>query len=437
MALAQTFKLSTSQVTSMKKRYLKVICIFILGFQWTYAQENLKLMFYNLLEFPSENTIPNRLQYLNVILEDYRPDLFMVCELNSVQGADTILSTLKPINPNYQRAVFTTNTSDDNFGDSNELQQLLYFDGSKFSLESQTIVPTVFRDLNHYKLKLKGIDQTANPIILDVIVCHLKASSGFSNEQYRLEMVQDLEAYLITFAPQSNIVLAGDLNVYGSYEPAFQELISAESNITFIDPANRIGNWHNNINYIDVMTQSTRTQSGLGGAGGGFDDRFDFIMTSEYMETNPELSYIAGSYDVYGNNENTQCYNKPINSNDCSGSDFSFTIRNALYNFSDHLPVTLQLQTNQTLNTNSLTTAQAFGIKGANVVDNQLQLYTNAINSRNNSVEIFNSFGQLVKTLRFKNSLYINLDTSRLANGLYFGVLTDSAKQPLKFIVAH
>ncbi len=421
----------------MKKNYFTAICTFVLGLQLTFAQENFKLMFYNLLNFPMETAVPNRLQDFELILNDARPDLFMVCELNTIEGADIILRSLQFINPNYERAVFTTNTSDDNFGDSNELQQLLYFDSSKFSLESQTIVSSQFRDFNHYELKLNSVDQTINPIFLDVIVCHLKASSGFSNEQSRFEMVKDLEAYLDTFPSGSKVILAGDFNLYGSFEPAFRELTSEENNITFIDPANRIGDWHNNSNYIDVMTQSTRTQNGLGGASGGFDDRFDFIMTSENMETNAELSFVANSYIVYGNNENSQCFNRSINSSDCAGSEFSFAIRDALYNFSDHLPVTLQLQTNQTLSTHSFTSTQAFGKKGANVVDNQLQLYTNRINGQEDAIDIYNNIGQLVKTVSFKNSLYINMDTSHLANGLYYGVLINSAQQPLKFIVAH
>ena len=50
-------------------------------------------------------------------------------------------------------ANFELNTSDDANGNQNDLQNLLFFDSSKFNLESQTIIPTVYRDFNHYKLK--------------------------------------------------------------------------------------------------------------------------------------------------------------------------------------------------------------------------------------------------------------------------------------------
>ncbi len=124
----------------MKKKICLVLMLCIIAFNGLHAQDNFKLMFYNLLNFPLEDAVPNRLQYLEVVLEDYRPDLFMVCELNNEAGDDTIFSSLQFLNPNYQRAVFEFNTSDDNIGNQNDLQNLIYYDSSKFTLENQTIV---------------------------------------------------------------------------------------------------------------------------------------------------------------------------------------------------------------------------------------------------------------------------------------------------------
>ena len=419
----------------IKKLYLFAMVWAMVTMSLT-AQENMKLMFYNILNFPSEDAVPNRLQYLELILDDYRPDLFMVCELNDESGADTILNSLQFLNPNYDRAVFEFNTSDDTLSNQNDLQQMLFFDSSKFILESQTAVTTIFRDFNHYRLKLNTVDQDTNPIILDVIVCHLKASSGSTNQASRLQMVNDLQTYLNSFPSDSNVVLAGDFNVYTNSEPAFQELIDVTNNITFVDPANRIGSWHNNPNYIDVMTQSTRTQTGLGGSIGGFDDRFDFIMTSDNMSTNPELSFVPGSYDVYGNNENSQCYNQEINSSDCSGSDYPLFIRDALYLFSDHLPVLLELETNQTLSTPEIALLEAISIKGSNVVESQIQLEVQPELINDLSIEIYNSYGQLVNRLNVNSSL-ITLETSKLSNGIYYIASSRSKFKPLKFIVAH
>lgn len=420
----------------MKKKIVFRLLLLCIGFNGLFAQTTFKTMFYNLLNFPLETAVPNRIQDLEFILNDYRPDLFMVCELNNIEGANTILNSLQNINTNYLSATFELNTSDDNISDQNDLQNLLYYDSSKFILESQTIVTTIYRDFNHYRLKINSNEQIANPVYLDVIVCHLKASSGTDNQAYRFQMVEDLETYLDTFPVDSNVILAGDFNVYTNSEPAFQELIDTSNNITFIDPANRIGSWHNNVNYVDVMTQSTRTQTGFGGTTGGFDDRFDFILTSENMQDNVELKFVSNSYNVYGNNQNPSCYNQAINSSDCSGSEFSLELRSALHNFSDHLPVTLQLETNQSLSVNDYAFQNTIEIIGSNVVKDKLNLKVNpSIND--NSLQVFNSYGQLVKTIMIKNSIYIEENTTTLANGMYFITSKKFNTNPVKFIVAN
>lgn len=422
----------------MKKKICLVLMLCIITLNGLHAQENFKLMFYNILNFPLEDAVPNRIQYLDAILDDYRPDIFMVCELNNSNGAQTILSSLQFLNPDYESATFELNTSDDTISDQNDLQNLIFYDSTKFILESQTIITSIYRDFNHYRLKINSAESTTNPVFIDVIVCHLKASSGTDNQALRLQMVEDLVAYLNTLPSDSNVVLAGDFNVYTHSEPAFQELIDVDNNntIDFVDPANQIGSWHNNTSYIDVMTQSTRTQTGFGGATGGFDDRFDFIMTSENMQTNPEIKFIENSYKVFGNNGNVQCYNQAINSSDCDGATYSSFIRNALHNFSDHLPVTLELQTNQTLSIEELTSITAMQIIGSNVINDVLKLKLNP-SAQLNTITINNSLGQVVKTITVKNSLYIEENMSSMANGIYYISSQGFQHKPLKFIIAH
>jgi hypothetical protein len=397
-----------------------------------FSQENLKLMFYNVLNYPLQEPA-SRIQNLEVIITDYSPDLFMICELNNEAGADNILNIMQYANSNYQRAVFQFNTSDDNIGDQNELQNMLYYDSSKFSLESQTIVASSYRDFNHYILKIKTVDADTNPIYLDVFVSHLKSSSGTTNQQLRLAMVNDFVAYLETLPNHRNVVFGGDLNIYTSSEPAFQELIDTNNNITFVDPADRVGSWHNNINYIDVFTQSTRTQNGLGGATGGFDDRFDFILTSENMLTNTDLFYVPDSYQVYGNNANSNCYNGEINTANCDGSEFNFTIRDALYYMSDHLPVTLELQTPEALSVETPTYFNGIKFVGSNVVSEQLQL--KITNSAIDNLTIYNTLGQKIETLKTKNVANLAIDVSKLASGIYYILTSNKLIKPLKFVI--
>ena len=406
------------------------VCLFFLSA--SNAQENLNLMFYNLLNYPLEDAVPNRIDDLGIILSDYQPDLFMVCELNNSSGAQDILESLQTnVSSNFEMATYQNNTSDDTISDQNDLQNLIFYDATKFILVSQHIVTTIFRDFNHYKLRLNSTEQDTNPIEFDVIVCHLKASSGGNNAALRYQMVLDLENYLDTLPSDSRVLLAGDFNFYTSSEDGFQELIDQDNSIPFIDPANKIGSWHNNTNYLDVFTQSTRTQNGLGGAPGGFDDRFDFIMASEDIMSDPEISYIQDSYKVYGNNNNINCFNRAINSTDCSGSDFSFQIRNALHNFSDHLPVTIQLQTNASLSTTEFISYNGIEFIGGNVIQNKLRLKINPLNHDNGQLNIYNTIGQLIKTIKVNSEDVINIDISSIANGVYY-IVTELNKKPFK-----
>ena len=416
----------------MVKKYI-VLVLVMLTSVFGFSQETFKAMFYNVLNFPFQEPT-SRIQHLDIVLNDYLPDLFMICELNTEAGANTILQTMQFINPDYERAAFVENTSDDDFGDQNELQSMIFFDSSKFILESEAVVTTIYRDFNHYKLKLNTTDQASDPVYLDVFVTHLKSSSGTANKNLRKQMVDAFVAYLSTMPNDSNILLGGDLNLYTSSEPAFQELLDNTNNITLMDPANRIGSWSNNTSYLDVFTQSTRTTNALGGASGGFDDRFDFIMTSENMATNPDISFVSGSYEAYGNNNNIDCYNNNINSTNCSGPTYSQSIRDALYYFSDHLPVTLTLETNKALlSTKTVELKNGITIEGSNLVDNYLYLKIHPeLNIKR--LTIYNILGQKMEEHQFLDRNFVKLNVSYLSSGMYYINTDNNITEPLKFI---
>lgn len=399
-----------------------------------FGQTTFKAMFYNVLNYPDQGPA-NRIDNLDLILLDFQPDIFMACEINDINGSNDILNALQDVKSNFSAANFVTNTSDDTTGDQNNLQNMLYYDSSKFILESQTEITTIIRDFNHYTLKLNTVDQDTNPIILNVIVCHLKSSSGVDNQNLRFQMVTDLVTYLETLPGDELVLLGGDLNLYTQSESAFQELLDSSNNITFADPANRIGSWHNNATFLDVFTQSTRTQSGLGGATGGFDDRFDFILTSENMIAGGDLYYVDNSYKVYGNNGNSSCYNQEINSVNCSGAEYNQTIRDALYFMSDHLPVTVELETNEVLlGLDEFELASAFKFIGSNVVEAfvEIQMQPSSINFKR--IEIYNAIGQKMGAYDVNNLNQFKVNVSNWSKGIYYIVATNNLLKPLKFI---
>lgn len=424
----------------MKKKILSFILLGFMNLLFVSAQETFRVMFYNLLNYPLEDAVPNREDDLAFILSDYQPDLFLVCELNNISGANSVLNIIRTaVNPNFDMATYVSNTSDDNFGDQNDLQNMLYYNSSKFILEEEIIVPTDLRDFNVYKLKLNTVNQDTNPVEVYVVVCHLKASSGIENAQRRFEMVLELDSFLETLATDSNIILGGDLNLYTASESAFQELLDSSDDITFADPANRIGSWNNNTNFVDVFTQSTRTQTGLGGTTGGFDDRFDFILTSENMLSSSNITYVTNSYKAWGNNGLVSCYNSAINSSDCGNidSEFSLDLRNALHNFSDHLPVTLSLEADVTLSDEQNSNLSQNIILEKSLIDSEITIYVNSPQLFNQVIYIYNQLGEVVTSYHINTDKEQTFSTSQLSNGLYFMTFSKPYLTPIKFIVSH
>ena len=173
-------------------------------------------------------------------------------------------------------------------------------------------------------------------------------------------------------------------------------------------------------------------QTGLGGATGGFDDRFDFILTSENMLTNTDLFFVPNSYKVYGNNNNANCYNEEINSVNCDGSDYNQAIRNALYDMSDHLPVTIELQTPEVLGIEDNEYNNGIKIVGSNVIAEQLHLSIehNAITN----FTIYNNLGQSVKHIVVSDK-NISVDVSSLSSGVYYITTATTLVKPLKFVI--
>ena len=396
------------------------------------AQEQYKLMFYNLLDFP--NTGPaSRLQDLDVILDDYMPDLFMVCELNSPNGADDILDVLRNSGVNYQRAAFVWNTSDDTIGNSNQLQNMIYYNADRMALIGQNTITTLFRDFNHYQMQ--SLD--ANSQTLDFFVCHLKASSGDTNEAYRKSMVDDFVAYLGTLPAGSKVVLAGDFNFYTSAESGFQELIDPTNPIVLKDPVNRIGSWHTNTAFLDVFTQSTRTDNSLGGAGGGFDDRFDFIMLSENLISGNGMQYLPNTYKAYGNNNNLSCFNQALNTNACAGAEFDANIREALYFMSDHLPVTLTLESAAPLAAQTYNLNELVQFVGGNIAGNSLRLRLEPdLANYADTLIVMNLLGQELEVLQIDNQQELILRMDHFVPGICYIATNNPNLRPLKFIKA-
>ncbi len=124
-------------------------------------------------------------------------------------------------------------------------------------------------------------------------------------------------------------VLAGDLNVYSSFDETYRYLSDV-----FQDPISDLVVWHLKGDAASVMTQSTRGRQFGGGIGGGMDDRFDFVMLDRWHYMNDNY-YYYGKYTTFGNDG--KHFNDSINRMPNTAVD-SVTAQ-ALHDASDHLPV--------------------------------------------------------------------------------------------------
>ncbi len=403
------------------------------------AQERIKLMSYNLMHFPStyvynvaSNSFVDRSPTLKLITDEVQPDILMVCELQNQTGANAILDNVLNVGTDkYAMPTFTYNQSTT----YTDLNQFLYYNSEKLTLENQSVLTTAIRDINNYTFLLNTVDKDTNPIYLEVFVAHLKASIDTTNQQKRLDMINVFTSNLASIPASHHIVFAGDFNFYTASEPGYQELIDPTNAIKIVDPIDQEGSWHINGVYKSIHTQSPLTDNnqfsanygnnnaGSDGVLGGLDDRFDFIMIDENTQTSTDLHYVTGTYSAFGNNGN--CYNDNIDDTDCDGF-YSQQTRDNLANMSDHLPVVMELETSSTFLGNSLVTMPQFMF--GNVVSDVLTIKN--VSTRN--YIIYNDLGQKVLSGKLDANAETRIAVSSLSNGVYMLKIVNA--EPLKFI---
>ncbi|WP_019038633.1 T9SS type A sorting domain-containing protein [Psychroflexus tropicus] len=405
---------------------LALVCCLFLA-QLCYGQTELKTMFYNLLNFSSAPP-SNRLELLNSILDSYEPDLLMVCEVESQQdGIDILNESFSYSTAPIAQAPFLFNTSG-----ASLIHQLVYYDTNKLILDYTDQIETNVRSINHYSFFIN----TQSKPKLEVFVAHFKASRGEINEEERLFEAQQFIQYIQNYPSDSNILLAGDFNMYSADEPGYQTLLNGTENLALVDPIQTSGDWNNNSDFAGTHTQSTRVSTEEFddfGAGGGLDDRFDFMLISDALTTpTNSISYVDESYEAFGNNAN--CFNNRINSIDCDGY-YDQELRDWLYQMSDHLPVVMKLSIQEEVlsTTDFESTKNVIFLKG-NLVKNYLKLkFSPDLKSKN--CKIYNLLGQELNSFVITD-LKTEIDVSSYPAGLYL-LSIEQVKNVEKFYVHH
>ncbi len=294
-----------------------------------------RIMTYNILNYQDDNN--RELHYIEIV-SDIDPNLIVVQEIIGNNGYENFKTdVLDIIDPNlWSSAPFTNQSAQQDIA--------LYYQHDIFTFLETNIILTAqssgTRDVVEWIM-----NHNESSVQFYIYGAHLKASSGSSNAQQRLEEATVLREHLNNLPNGVPFILAGDLNIYSnnsSSEPCLNMLIGSSDNDAgrLFDPIDRIGNWHNNSSYSDVHTQSPRTSSFGGGANGGMDDRFDWLLVSEsILDENSQMFYIEDSYTAFGNDGDH--FNDAINSgnNSAVGNEMA----DALHDASDHLPVYMDI----------------------------------------------------------------------------------------------
>jgi hypothetical protein len=411
----------------MISKIFTVLILLLLNFSIS-AQDTLTFMHYNLLMYgnnfggcnSSNNNIDNKNEYLHTIVDYVKPDILTVNELDEnpyytsylLNGALNINGTtyFQMGNPPNVSNAYTVNQ--------------IYYNSEKLVLYTQGAISTNYRDIDIFRLYYLSPDlkYTKDTVYLNCCVAHLKASQGYEDE--RAIQTQKLMNYLNNSSASGNCFMMGDFNVYTNAEPAFQNLVNwPNEEIRFYDPINKMGHWNGSSYYASVHTQSTHTSSGCG-AGGGMDDRFDFILVSdEILSGADKAQYVQDSYWAVG--QDGQHFDKSLLDYPTNTS-VPNDVLHALYNMSDHLPVTLKLAVGNNVGISTFE-RNNFIVRFSNPVKDNIKLAIENAKSGYYDITIVNTLGVILYSgnMEVSGTTTFTIPSESFKPGLYILRITD------------
>lgn len=410
------------------------LVVLLLNAYFSYSQDTVKVMHYNILNYgnntgycnTTNNNIDDKDTWLKEILQYVKPDILTVNEIaaNTYVHQRLLDSTLNVDGVNfYGKALYSNNAG-------SSIVNMLYYDTTKFVLQAQDFVqPVTVRDIDIYKLYHKSQDLAIShdTTFLFCIVAHLKAGNSSQDAAKRDVMTNDLMNYLNSNYEKANFIFAGDYNTYTSSESAYQNLVNyPDVDYRFFDPINMPGNWNNNSSFADIHTQSTHSSSNGCASGGGMDDRFDQILVSQkIINGTDKIEYIQGSYNALG--QDGLHFNNSINSSPVN-TTVPADVLNALYNLSDHLPVTLDLKISSSASNIKDQSFNKFIIEYKNPVNDILNISIREIHDDTLTLEIYSCTGAKLDTQTLRPGISTtSFDLASYAKGMFFLIIRDAA----------
>jgi endonuclease/exonuclease/phosphatase family metal-dependent hydrolase len=300
----------------------------------------LRVVSWNLLGY-DDAAVPVRRPHMLLIVPGLAPDVMIVQELLTAPAADSFANLLKAAHPSRVwkggSSTFLLAT-----------QSALYYDSLLVSFSNLAAVNTGGpRQVLVALIRPHGY--VANAASFRLYSMHFKAGDGSAvpaDSATRTLECTNLRNHLNTAPANTNILLGGDSNFYGSFETGYTRLTESQpdNDGRLRDPLSLPGLW-NNAGYAPHHTQSPCAGSPCVGSTGGMDDRFDLILHSYSLNDGLGLDMVAGGlpggYGPYGNDG--LHYNQSIDAggvNAVVGPVVAAALRQA----ADHLPVIATLQ---------------------------------------------------------------------------------------------
>lgn len=287
------------------------ISLFLLIAISSFAQQQVRVMAYNVHRFPAYN---NAEADLKIVLNQIKPTILLTVELDGSSAVTQFLNNV--LNTKY-KASTEVNI---NWGTGNECA-VFYIDSLLTYISPAKIISSDPRPIAEFTFVHKITNDT-----LTIFGVHLKAYPEDSTR--RANSVNDLRNRTLQLNSKSNYLVCGDFNIFKSTESAFQKLIDKSSPGYFIDVLNLAGNWSNNYQLASASTYSTSD----------LDTRLDMILISPSLQIPGGIDYKTGSLKIFGNDDGNH-FNKSITSGSNSWFLNDTSIGTSLKNASDHLPV--------------------------------------------------------------------------------------------------
>ncbi len=411
------------------KLSLAIICLIFTNLLFGQQKDTVKIMTFNLLNYRNvttyctnnNNNIAAKEGYFNTIINHVNPDI-LVCNEVGANFANGYYLLTNALNINgetkWGQANYNATTNAD-------LSNMLYFNKEKIALLSQT---TISKDTNNFDLvrlidvyhlyyKDSNLSASTDTVFFTVLAAHLKASNGSAERAIRAKTTAAVMNYLDINNVQGNVFFCGDLNVYKGSEAGFQNLVNytANASVRFVDPIGAIGSWNNNASYAYAHTQSVRSSSNGCAAGGGMDDRLDFILMSDEVINNVnKVRYISNSYKALG--QDGLRFNGSINSP--TNYTLPANVINALYNMSDHLPVYASLEVEKPM-ISSLAELKMSKISIINPVEEVIYIKKENANFIDAAFLVYDMSGRLISESRNSNTSIEQINVNNLKKGMY------------------